>query len=1214
MRLLVQSRLMPKEQVEAFWASFAPDRRPKDAQGLAEQLIRAGKLTSYQAQAVLSGRVRGLVLGELVVVDRIGAGGMGEVLKAKHRTMERVVAVKVLSDRTMQSAEAVERFRREVKAVARLSHPNIVTAYDAGEQDGIHFLVMEYVEGRDLARVVAGQGPLPVHDAVDYAIQAARGLEYAHAQGVVHRDVKPGNLLLDNQGTVKILDMGLVRMGAEGDGGTRAEPENLTQSGQVMGTCDYMAPEQAKDSRTADHRADVYSLGCTLYRLLTDERPYAGDTPVNTLLAHLQEPVPRIRDVRPDVPEELDQVVRRMMAKHPDDRPQSMREVVDALEAAMLSHRPRTAGPAPPPPPPQTESSTERKLTAFFRTISRGAGTATCRAASAVEETQQLQQAVEAGTIVQDRAQLARKIPDAPRRKKRPVLVSLSAGIVGLAAAIGLLAFLAGSWNASSNRDRRDASAASHGRDALIDGASATPVLESYLVIEWPEQARDDAKLVIDGQTRELCGDATSDGDRAKVAVEAGSHTVWIARRGYEPFERRLMVVAGQTATVKPQWRVLDVATGRDASDDATAAEAQSDLSPQEPPVVEAMPACEPAEEPETVAEKEEIVTDEPPREVVEPESGEAGFVEALRAAEALVSAWDFSGALAELDTIEFDDEPSTARLAARRDDVKRLTELKARIIEKINAADPPLEKKDLRIRGTGGQVVEADAKGITAKLLTGKSESLAWDELGEASPEGLVRVVLDGDDGEDWLAAGLLALVCRNPNLAESHFKKAASLGKDVRSYRDPLAAARFAHAERRLSESAFHEAVALFEAIERDYGETAWLRRHRAAFEAAVEQAGRGAYETEAEEIYKQAVAFFQKERPFDVKPLVARLKSEYASSPVVTDANRDPSFAEMERAVADLGRFVAVRQDGKGDYVGIQAAIDAVPKNSLIEIRDNGIYNEKINIPPSKGRMLLRGAHGCWPVVTSVGLTRDFPVLIRVAAPRVALERIVAVHGAPGGQHITCLSQERATQLQVRCCVLYGSNGSVFSAANAQEQGDTAEIDGCVLIGKDYSSYSWSRLVVKDTIWIGTPSYIRGGFLLENVVLATSGFGSWSPGELRRCTIAEHVHLGGKGYSAIDCIMPSVESGTAGARIEYCNVHGSKPFADQAVPGEGCFRAPPQFMNRDAFDYRLSPMSPCRGKASDGGDVGAHYTPRMQEMWNLALELRARGLVKF
>ena len=271
---------------------------------------------------------------------------MGVVLKAQHRRMKRLVAIKVLSSAAMKQAGAVERFHREVEAAAKLEHSNIVTAHDAGEHGGVHYLAMQYVDGKDLASIVKEHGPLEVRPAVEYILQAARGLQYAHEQGIVHRDIKPGNLLLDKKGTVKILDMGLARIaGAEAALGG---PERLTTTGQVMGTCDYMSPEQAFDSHNVDLRADIYSLGCTLCRLLTGSPPYVRESLMQILIAHREAPIPSLCQARPDVPAELDACFQRMVAKEPGDRQQSMAEVAAELEAvlAVLSGRSATVAAA----------------------------------------------------------------------------------------------------------------------------------------------------------------------------------------------------------------------------------------------------------------------------------------------------------------------------------------------------------------------------------------------------------------------------------------------------------------------------------------------------------------------------------------------------------------------------------------------------------------------------------------------------------------------------------------------------------------------------------------------------------------------------------------------------------------------------------------------------------------------------------------------------
>ena len=216
----------------------------------------------------------------------------------------------------------------------------------------MHYLAMEYVEGKDLATVVKERGPLPVQQAVECILQAARGLQYAHGKGIVHRDIKPGNLLLDNEGTVKILDMGLALIA--GSEAALGGAERLTTTGQVMGTCDYMAPEQSLDTHQADARADIYSLGCTLYRLLTGHPPYQGETFAKLFLMHLESPIPSLCAARPEVSRSLDAVYQRMLAKKPEDRYQSMAEVIGELEAVLgvSSGHSTPVGPPPPPPPP----------------------------------------------------------------------------------------------------------------------------------------------------------------------------------------------------------------------------------------------------------------------------------------------------------------------------------------------------------------------------------------------------------------------------------------------------------------------------------------------------------------------------------------------------------------------------------------------------------------------------------------------------------------------------------------------------------------------------------------------------------------------------------------------------------------------------------------------------------------------------------------------
>lgn len=313
-----------------------------DPQELAKLLVERRLLTAFQVTALSEGRGAALQVGNYDIIDRLGAGGMGTVFKARHRRMKRIVALKVLAANLSKNPVFVKRFQREVETIAALGHPNVVMAYDADEADVGHFLVMEFVNGLDLAACVQRAGPFPLGRAIDCILQAARGLAYAHAQAIVHRDVKPHNLLLDENGVVKVTDLGLARLNHGADG--PAAGADVTMAGGVIGTADYMPPEQAIDSTTIDHRADIYSLACTLYYLLAGKAPYGAPTLVSILMKHRDAPIPLLAEARPEVPPQLDDLFRRMMAKEPDERVQHMSDVVTELAAIATRFPPEHFG------------------------------------------------------------------------------------------------------------------------------------------------------------------------------------------------------------------------------------------------------------------------------------------------------------------------------------------------------------------------------------------------------------------------------------------------------------------------------------------------------------------------------------------------------------------------------------------------------------------------------------------------------------------------------------------------------------------------------------------------------------------------------------------------------------------------------------------------------------------------------------------------------
>jgi serine/threonine protein kinase len=339
--LVRKSELIDALELSAYLdAKGAEAALPTAPKKLARVLIKDGLLTKFQAEQLLVGKYKPFTLsGKYRLQERLGAGGMGFVYLCEHLVLRRQVAIKVLPTAHADSPVAQERFRREARASASLDHPNIVRAHDIDRDGKMHFLVMDYVDGRSFQEIVSARGPLSVKRAAHYVAQAAAGLQHAHEKGLVHRDVKPSNLLLDRGGLVKVLDLGLARFFNDAD-------DNLTKQhgGKcVLGTADYVAPEQALDSHRADIRADIYSLGCTFYYLLTGVPPFNSCKSLGQKLMAHQTTRPRsVCDLRPEVPQGLAAVLAKMLEKDPDDRYDTPADVFDALE-------PWTRNPIAPP-------------------------------------------------------------------------------------------------------------------------------------------------------------------------------------------------------------------------------------------------------------------------------------------------------------------------------------------------------------------------------------------------------------------------------------------------------------------------------------------------------------------------------------------------------------------------------------------------------------------------------------------------------------------------------------------------------------------------------------------------------------------------------------------------------------------------------------------------------------------------------------------------
>jgi eukaryotic-like serine/threonine-protein kinase len=340
------SGVLSEKQLADIKSKILQGDYPMESFDLAERLVRDNILTTYQAKRFLANRANGLIVGRYIILDRIGSGSMGRVYKAHHVMMDRVVALKIISPEIASNERVVARFQREMKLVGRLDHPNVVRAFDADQIQKVLYIVMEYVPGYSLGERLK-KGPIPPLEMIDYAAQAAQGLAHAHDQGIVHRDIKPSNMLLNREGRIKILDLGL---------GVLMEADNsatfATADGIAVGTVDYMSPEQAC-GRDVDGRSDLYGLGCAMYHLMTGKLPFPGPSPIERLGKRISGRHVPITEHLPEIPSSFVRILDKMLAHKPHERFASAAELADALQnlirprAKSIGSAASTAG-APP--------------------------------------------------------------------------------------------------------------------------------------------------------------------------------------------------------------------------------------------------------------------------------------------------------------------------------------------------------------------------------------------------------------------------------------------------------------------------------------------------------------------------------------------------------------------------------------------------------------------------------------------------------------------------------------------------------------------------------------------------------------------------------------------------------------------------------------------------------------------------------------------------
>ncbi|QGJ69729.1 Hypothetical protein PBC10988_14160 [Planctomycetales bacterium 10988] len=483
---------------------------------LARSIVQEGWLTTWQTQQLLAG-VHRLYLGRYILEDRIGQGGMGTVFRARQLPMDRTVAVKVLSPELLENQSAISRFGREVRAIAALNHPNIVTAYDAGRLGDTFFLVMEYVDGEDLTGWQQNYGQLPIAWVCDCIRQAALALEYAHQQGMIHRDVKPGNLLvaspqgLQGKPLLKLSDMGLAHVLQEINQHSGQDPY---QEERMLGTLNYVAPEQIQSQTTADPRMDIFSLGCTLFKLITGELPFSGRNATEKLLSRTQKDAPLASGLREEVPVALDAILIKMLQRNPDQRYQTCAEIATDLEPLCTPQSASQVSVL------EEEDATftlnPREIRPDYDASLSNLGAVLENEAIAAIDLFISEQEEEASRVLANEQ-------SQPKRRAHTWAIFSIAAVLFLSSGV------------------------------LLYGYFAEPRI-SGVFIQWPISERQSSRLIVNGQEWGLEGEAGF-----TIPLDPGKHHLVASRQGYRTYQTETTVLPGEQVAFAPHWEALEL-------------------------------------------------------------------------------------------------------------------------------------------------------------------------------------------------------------------------------------------------------------------------------------------------------------------------------------------------------------------------------------------------------------------------------------------------------------------------------------------------------------------------------------------------------------------------------------------------------------------------------------------------------------------------------
>jgi predicted Ser/Thr protein kinase len=1128
----------------------------------------------------------GQTLGEFEVQELLGKGGMGAVYKGVQPSLGRPVAIKVLPKKLAEDSSFVERFRREGRAAAAISHFHIIEIFSVGEDKGHQFIAMEFIDGEGLDQVLKRETRLAPDRALELMKQVADALGTAHAAGILHRDIKPANILLTSRGYAKVADFGLAKQ--------TDTDVSITVTGQTLGTPLYIPPEAARGQHP-DARADIYSLGATFYQALAGRPPFQGASASELIAKHLEQRVPPLQQLAPDAPPALCRVIHRCLRKQPAQRYADACQLLEALQRV------------------------EARL-----------------AASEADRTQ--------ATPVTHHPSADERQAAKQQKKRRNLILAGSIGGAVLLALVLLLTLGGG------KKDAQPRAAVPHRKKEAPQEQPAPPKQKPppkqtpkvkpkapAWEAAWNE-AREKAERLAEEQrfgqaitayeelSRQVSGPRVQDRvQKAMTAVHDQATAAWkaaeqrakdlLAQEKFAEARAVLRPVVQRFGIPGMSGQAEDLLARINETEEAERA-AQATAEPKEEP------KKEPAKEPPQDTEAEKRAAEQRTR-----EQAEARFAEAMKPVQEKLANWHFQAAAEHLAKIGVGGMSSSRvlseRVARRREEIERMAALKGKMIGRINTAKPKLTTRSLLIPGIGGPLAKADEDKITVQTSAGKTRTVAWKEL---SPKSVQRLVgYTAKSAEDHLAAGILLLtlsrVAQRPSAvsslmaaAEEHFGKAKEAGADIAPYLDPFAEAAFARAKVLLEEGRgaetprqqmekFAEAEKALVEMETQYGKTPWFAEHKREVAAARATARDAAADIEAERLYARAALLFKKRDLFALKPLVYQLRKNYPEARLVGDEDRNPAFAEMERVTEDLGVFVTVHQKGKGDYSSVKEALRSVPPNSVVEIQDSATYRDVFD--PQQPGTTLRGKKGAWPVLFYDGPSQA-NIAIRIRQKDCTLAHVVIRGiGGPEPQNAV-VSAGRSGGTQVSSCIVAARAIWAFGVGKR----GSLSLEGCIAIG---SVGGHGDLTVSNCLFLrGGLQSEEGKCRLQNVLLHNAI--ARSTCQMASCTILGRASLTGAGGELHDSIVESIALQHPVPQVLNCCFGSSAALKSLAGRSRGCIAAKPQFRNPEVFDYRLKPTSPCRGRASDGGDIGCRFTPEMLEMLKLAHELRKKGIIKF